>query len=131
MFNHDNIHTLDSSVETLIHSKEGFFEVPAMDLASQTVTLVTEALSLRRGSYLWYVFASGCSSVALLVLKKMATVGLRAIEDYRLKGRHDRVIIFSRYPVPGKSKTRLIPLLGQRGASTCQLRMVSYLALLV
>ena len=34
--------------------------------------------------------------------------------------RGDRIIIFSRYPEPGKTKTRLIPLLGPAGAAEFQ-----------
>jgi hypothetical protein len=34
----------------------------------------------------------------------------------------DRLIIFSRYPVPGKTKTRLIPELGRAGAADIQRR---------
>lgn len=33
---------------------------------------------------------------------------------------HDRDILFCRYPVPGKTKTRLIPVLGQTGAAELQ-----------
>ncbi|MBW2307584.1 MAG: TIGR04283 family arsenosugar biosynthesis glycosyltransferase [Deltaproteobacteria bacterium] len=37
--------------------------------------------------------------------------------------RRERCIIFSRYPEPGKVKTRLIPVLGPEGASELQRRM--------
>jgi rSAM/selenodomain-associated transferase 1 len=35
----------------------------------------------------------------------------------------DRLIIFTRYPVPGKTKTRLIPALGVEGAAALQKQM--------
>ncbi|MGQ4646650.1 TIGR04282 family arsenosugar biosynthesis glycosyltransferase [Lyngbya aestuarii] len=35
----------------------------------------------------------------------------------------ERLIIFSRYPEPGKTKTRLIPLLGDEGAAQLQRQM--------
>jgi rSAM/selenodomain-associated transferase 2/rSAM/selenodomain-associated transferase 1 len=40
-----------------------------------------------------------------------------ASRDKRLR---DRLIIFGRYPVPGKTKTRLIPVLGPSGAADLQ-----------
>jgi len=39
-----------------------------------------------------------------------------------------RLIIFTRYPEPGKTKTRLIPLLGATGAAELQRRMTEHLA---
>lgn len=36
---------------------------------------------------------------------------------------HSRIIVFGRYPVPGKTKTRLIPVLGAVGAAELQRRM--------
>jgi rSAM/selenodomain-associated transferase 2/rSAM/selenodomain-associated transferase 1 len=38
-----------------------------------------------------------------------------------------RLIIFTRYPEPGKTKTRLIPVLGKRGAAELQRRMTEHL----
>ncbi len=35
----------------------------------------------------------------------------------------ERLIIFTRYPEPGKTKTRLIPVLGEEGAATLQRQM--------
>ena len=35
------------------------------------------------------------------------------------------VIVFTRYPVAGKAKTRLIPVLGSNGAARLQVYMVS------
>lgn len=34
--------------------------------------------------------------------------------------KHSRIIIFSRLPIPGKAKSRLIPLLGKEGAADLQ-----------
>lgn len=38
-----------------------------------------------------------------------------------------RLIIFTRYPEPGKTKTRLIPILGSEGAADLQRQMTDYL----
>lgn len=38
----------------------------------------------------------------------------------------ERLIIFSRYPEPGKTKTRLIPALGAEGAAMLQRQMTEY-----
>lgn len=43
------------------------------------------------------------------------------------KKRNERLIIFTRYPEPGKTKTRLIPLLGEQGAADLQRRMTEHL----
>jgi rSAM/selenodomain-associated transferase 2/rSAM/selenodomain-associated transferase 1 len=40
--------------------------------------------------------------------------------------RAERLIVFSRYPEPGKSKTRLIPTLGPEGAALLQQRMTEH-----
>lgn len=37
-----------------------------------------------------------------------------------------RLIVFTRYPEPGKTKTRLIPVLGAQGAATLQRQMTEY-----
>jgi uncharacterized protein len=37
-----------------------------------------------------------------------------------------RLVIFTRYPEPGKTKTRLIPLLGKQGAADLHRRMAEY-----
>ena len=39
---------------------------------------------------------------------------------------NSRLLIFSRYPVPGKAKTRLIPALGTQGAAQLHQRMTEY-----
>jgi rSAM/selenodomain-associated transferase 1 len=36
------------------------------------------------------------------------------------------LIVFTRYPEPGKTKTRLIPLLGERGAASLQRQMAEH-----
>jgi len=41
--------------------------------------------------------------------------------------RNARLIIFTRYPEPGKTKTRLIPVLGEQGAADLQRRMTEHL----
>jgi rSAM/selenodomain-associated transferase 2/rSAM/selenodomain-associated transferase 1 len=38
----------------------------------------------------------------------------------------DRLILFSRYPLPGRAKTRLIPLLGAEGAAALQRAMTAH-----
>ncbi|MFC1879895.1 TIGR04283 family arsenosugar biosynthesis glycosyltransferase [Thermodesulfobacteriota bacterium] len=40
---------------------------------------------------------------------------------------HKRLIIFTRYPEPGTTKTRMIPVLGAEGASDLQRRMTDHL----
>lgn len=44
------------------------------------------------------------------------------------KDRQDRLILFTRYPVPGRTKTRLIPSLGEQGAAALQRRMSETIA---
>jgi rSAM/selenodomain-associated transferase 2/rSAM/selenodomain-associated transferase 1 len=43
------------------------------------------------------------------------------------KGFRERLIIFTRYPEPGKTKTRLIPVLGAHGSAELQRRMTEHL----
>lgn len=38
----------------------------------------------------------------------------------------ERLIVFTRYPEPGKTKTRLIPLLGEKGAAELQRQMTEH-----
>ena len=38
----------------------------------------------------------------------------------------ERLVIFTRYPRPGKAKTRMIPLLGRRGAANLARRMIEH-----
>lgn len=42
------------------------------------------------------------------------------------KASGDKIIIFTRYPEPGKTKTRLIPVLGAEGAAELQRRMTEH-----
>ena len=39
---------------------------------------------------------------------------------------HERLVVFSRCPVPGETKTRLIPVLGPEGAADLQRRMTAH-----
>ncbi|MEJ2286494.1 MAG: hypothetical protein P8X85_23195, partial [Desulfobacterales bacterium] len=39
----------------------------------------------------------------------------------------ERLIVFTRFPEPGKTKTRLIPALGARGAARLQRQMTEHL----
>ena len=39
----------------------------------------------------------------------------------------ERLIVFTRFPEPGKTKTRLIPALGERGAAALQRRMTEHI----
>ena len=39
----------------------------------------------------------------------------------------ERLIVFTRYPEPGKTKTRLIPRLGAKGAADLQRRMTEHI----
>jgi rSAM/selenodomain-associated transferase 2/rSAM/selenodomain-associated transferase 1 len=41
--------------------------------------------------------------------------------------RHERLVVFTRYPEAGKTKTRLIPALGEQGAAELQRRMTEHL----
>ncbi len=43
----------------------------------------------------------------------------------------NRLIVFTRYPVPGQTKTRLIPALGAEGAATLQRQMTEHTLLAV
>ena len=45
------------------------------------------------------------------------------IVQYIMAPRQDIVLLFTRYPQPGLSKTRLIPILGDQGAADLQRRM--------
>lgn len=42
-----------------------------------------------------------------------------------------KIIVFTRYPSPGKTKTRLIPLLGAKGAATLQARLTEQVVAMV
>ncbi len=54
---------------------------------------------------------------------KILTTILR--EGPRAPATHDRLVLFSRYPQPGKTKTRLIPLLGEVGAANLYRQMLA------
>lgn len=53
----------------------------------------------------------------------LATVARCALSDPPRPARPNRLIVFSRYPLPGRAKTRLIPALGPAGAAELQRRM--------
>ena len=40
---------------------------------------------------------------------------------------HERLVVFTRYPEPGTTKTRMIPLLGTKGAARLQQKMTEHL----
>uniref|UniRef100_A0A7C4W6K1 DUF2064 domain-containing protein n=1 Tax=Desulfatirhabdium butyrativorans TaxID=340467 RepID=A0A7C4W6K1_9BACT len=46
--------------------------------------------------------------------------GKRSFETAQPAAGHRRLILFTRFPVPGSTKTRLIPLLGESGAAALQ-----------
>ncbi len=55
----------------------------------------------------------------------LATIFLSALRHRRRtrRGSHERVVLFTRFPEPGKAKTRLIPALGDAGAAGLHRRM--------
>ncbi len=61
--------------------------------------------------------------------KILSTIFLSAL-DWHLRGgkhaRRHRILIFTRYPIPGKTKTRLIPALGPEGAADLQKSMTEH-----
>lgn len=62
-------------------------------------------------------------SVGLLATwAKAVAASLRSV----VRMRRERLIIFTRYPEPGKAKTRLIPVLGPDGAAELQRRMTAH-----
>ncbi len=62
--------------------------------------------------------------------KILSTIFLSALKYYLSGGRplagQERLIIFTRYPEPGKTKTRLIPALGPEGAAGLQREMTEH-----
>lgn len=62
--------------------------------------------------------------------KILSTIFIAALR-YHLGGgkaaqEHDRIIVFTRYPIPGSTKTRLIPALGPEGAAELQRAMTEH-----
>ncbi|MBI5570767.1 MAG: TIGR04283 family arsenosugar biosynthesis glycosyltransferase [Desulfomonile tiedjei] len=51
---------------------------------------------------------------------------LQVTSDGGKRSRRDRVIVFTRYPEPGRTKTRLIPILGAEGAANLQRSMAEH-----
>lgn len=74
---------------------------------SSDFTIFTSRLTL---------IAMSCSAFAILLFY---------INSYKISSRKKgEVVVFTRYPVPGKSKTRLIPAIGDVAASRLQVFMV-------
>lgn len=62
--------------------------------------------------------------------KILSTIFLSAFHDFMAgKDAHSRacLIVFTRYPEPGKTKTRLIPALGAEGAADLQKKMTEHM----
>lgn len=60
-----------------------------------------------------------------VVLSRLLPRFIRYWRASRMLRRHRRVVVFSRYPTAGRTKTRLIGTLGASGAAGLQLLMVS------
>jgi hypothetical protein len=59
--------------------------------------------------------------------KILSTIFLAALDSLRHpESIRERVIVFTRYPEPGKTKTRLIPVLGPEGAANLQRQMTEH-----
>lgn len=63
----------------------------------------------------------------VFVLFAMITSVILFIKKVLGKSKTKELVIFSRYPCPGTTKTRLIPDLGTENAAYAQLKMVSRL----
>jgi rSAM/selenodomain-associated transferase 2/rSAM/selenodomain-associated transferase 1 len=50
----------------------------------------------------------------------------RVIGAFETLSQTERLIVFTRYPIPGKAKTRLIPALGAEGAASLQRQMTKH-----
>ncbi|XP_035676070.1 uncharacterized protein LOC118415510 [Branchiostoma floridae] len=66
---------------------------------------------------------------AVILSSAVAAVTIPGYINYRkkrsLKSRRQRVIVFTRYPSPGTTKSRLKPALGEQGAALAQLYMTN------
>ncbi len=60
------------------------------------------------------------------ILFKIFQAAFSSMPVERAISTHERVIVFSRFPVPGQTKTRLIPALGPEGAANLQRRMTEH-----
>ncbi len=58
-------------------------------------------------------------------MKILSTIFLTAI-NWRPAAPRDELCIFTRYPAPGKTKTRLIPVLGPKGSAALQRKMTEH-----
>lgn len=68
------------------------------------------------------------AAVALTAIVVTLAVFIQRLRKRRRAGmsfRSEHVIVFTRYPEPGTTKTRLIPDLGEAAAATLQLYLVS------
>ena len=59
-------------------------------------------------------------------VKILGTLAREAWVDRRSRGSHQRLVVFSRYPEAGTTKTRLIPALGAEGAADLQRGMTRH-----
>ena len=66
----------------------------------------------------------GISAVTTIVILPLFFV-VKKRQEQQGQGYSEQVILFSRYPVPGVTKTRLIGELGEQGAARAQNVMVS------
>lgn len=55
--------------------------------------------------------------------KILTTIAREAVRRNDIDRPHERLVIFSRFPAPGSTKTRLIPALGEQGAADLQRQM--------
>jgi uncharacterized protein len=58
--------------------------------------------------------------------KILGTIACEALHRREQEPTHERLVIFSRLPVAGTTKTRLIPALGEQGAADLQREMTHY-----
>ena len=65
------------------------------------------------------VIGAGTKIIGTIILSGAGAL----IDTLKSKKSHDILIIFTRYPEPGKTKTRLIPALGEEGAAELQRNM--------
>ncbi|MBP1718984.1 MAG: hypothetical protein H6Q43_2422, partial [Deltaproteobacteria bacterium] len=60
------------------------------------------------------------------LLSRLFSVTKQGTEEEERESTLSRLIVFTRFPEPGESKTRLIPALGAAGAAELQRQMVEY-----
>lgn len=64
--------------------------------------------------------------LTLIVLDVVVTLMVLAQKHKRKSSAQKKLIVFTRYPEPGQTKTRLIPALGAAGAATLQRQMTEH-----